>query len=160
MLELALLAPMLALLTIGLIDMSNAFSRKLALEQGAQRAINKIMQTTELTTVADSLKTEVCDQVDGVDSAGNCLNAPITNDNVTVGFRFECSNDSGQVTTQTTTDADALDNFTCPPGSAEAKYISVSVADKYKPLFPIHFVGYDSRDGAYHISATASLRTL
>jgi len=44
--ELALVAPVLALMTIGIVDMSNAYSRKLGLEQGAQRAIEKIMQTT------------------------------------------------------------------------------------------------------------------
>ena len=49
MIELALVAPVLALMVIGIVDMSNAFSRKLALEQGAQRASRKIMQTTETT---------------------------------------------------------------------------------------------------------------
>ena len=34
-------------MAIGIVDMSNAFSRKLTLEQGAQRAIEKIMQTTQ-----------------------------------------------------------------------------------------------------------------
>ena len=33
--ELALVAPIFALMTVGVVDMSNAFSRKLALEQGA-----------------------------------------------------------------------------------------------------------------------------
>ena len=33
-------------MTIGVVDMSNAFGRKLALEQAAQRAIEKVMQTT------------------------------------------------------------------------------------------------------------------
>ena len=42
--ELALVAPVLALMVIGIVDISNAYSRKLALEQGAQRAIEKIMQ--------------------------------------------------------------------------------------------------------------------
>ena len=41
--ELALTAPVLAMLTIGLVDISNGMSRKLALEQGAHRAIEKIM---------------------------------------------------------------------------------------------------------------------
>ena len=86
--ELALVAPVLALMTIGIVDMSNAFSRKLALEQAAQRSIEKVMQTTELNTVQDTLKTEACDQVDGVDSSGNCLNTPITTNNVTVTFRL------------------------------------------------------------------------
>ena len=49
--EMALIAPVLALGVIGIVDISNAYSRKLALEQGAQRAVEKIMQTTSYTTV-------------------------------------------------------------------------------------------------------------
>ena len=41
--ELALVAPIVALTVIGIVDLSNGFSRKLGLEQGAQRAIEKIM---------------------------------------------------------------------------------------------------------------------
>ena len=50
--EMALVAPVFALMVIGISDMSNAYSQKLALEQGAQRSIEKVMQTTGLTTVA------------------------------------------------------------------------------------------------------------
>ena len=53
--ELALIAPIFALMAIGVVDMSNAYSRKLALEQGAQRAIEKIMQTTGDDTVVGTL---------------------------------------------------------------------------------------------------------
>lgn len=158
--ELALVAPVLALMTIGIVDMSNAFSRKLALEQAAQRAIEKVMQTTELNTVQDTLKTEACDQVDGVDASGNCLNTPITTNNVTVTFRLECTDGSGNITSQTSTDATTFDSFTCGTGTTkQARYISVTVSDKYTPLFPVHFVGYNSSDGAYDLSATAGVRT-
>ena len=158
--ELALVAPVLALMTIGIVDMSNAFSRKLALEQAAQRSIEKVMQTTELNTVQDTLKTEACDQVDGVDSSGNCLNTPITTNNVTVTFRLECTDGSGNITAQTSTDATTFDSFTCGTGTTkQSRYISVTVADKYTPLFPVHFLGYNSSDGAYDLSATAGVRT-
>ena len=40
--ELALVAPILAVMIIGVVDMSNGYSRKLALEQGSQRAIEKV----------------------------------------------------------------------------------------------------------------------
>ena len=56
--ELALIAPVLALTVIGIVDMSNAYSRKLLLEQGAQRAVEKIGQTTETATVESTLATE------------------------------------------------------------------------------------------------------
>src|SRR6476646_6092840 len=82
MIELALIAPVLALLAIGVIDISNAFSRKLALEQGAQRAIEKIMQTTDDDTVESTLKTEAICQVNGTNADGTCKTAPITLANV------------------------------------------------------------------------------
>lgn len=158
--ELALVAPIFALMTIGIVDMSNAFSRKLALEQAAQRAIEKVMQTTQLSTVQDTLKNEACDQVDGVNAAGNCKNTPITADNVVVTFRQECTESGGSVTTQTSTDADTFDTFTCDASATkEAKYISVTVSSKYVPLFPVHFFGYSTTDGGYDLSATAGVRT-
>ncbi|NUQ17264.1 MAG: pilus assembly protein [Sphingomonas sp.] len=158
--ELALVAPVFALMTIGIVDMSNAFSRKLALEQAAQRAIEKVMQTTQLSTVQDTLKTEACDQVDGVNADGSCKNTPITTDNVTVTFRQECTDASGNMTTHTSTDADTFDAFTCDAGpTKEAKYIAVTVTDTYMPLFPVHFFEYNSTSRGYDLSATAGVRT-
>ena len=76
--ELALIAPVLALTVIGVVDMSNAYSRKLALEQGAQRAVEKIMQTTETSTVENTLTTEAVCQVNGMNADGTCKTSPIT----------------------------------------------------------------------------------
>jgi Flp pilus assembly protein TadG len=156
--ELALVAPVLALMAIGLVDMSNAFSRKLALEQGAQRAIEKIMQTTELDTVEGTLKTEAVCQVNGTNADGTCKASPITTANVTVTYRLECSSGGAITSTQTNTDATTFDALTCNSGEKEARYIQVAVADKYTPMFPIHFLSYNS-DGTYHVSATAGMRT-
>ena len=47
----------------------------------------------------------------------------------------------------------------CPAGTTrEADYIEVTVTDKYTPMFPIRFAGFNA-DGTYHISATAGVRT-
>ena len=156
--ELALIAPIFALMTIGVVDMSNAYSRKLALEQGAQRAVEKIMQTTQDDTVENTLTTEAVCQVNGTNANGTCKTSPITAANVTVTFRLEC-NASGTITAQTTTNATTFDTFTCALGSTEARYIQVQVSDKYTPMFPIHFAGLTSSDGTYHLSATAGMRT-
>ena len=48
--ELALVAPILATLLIGMVDLSRAYSRKLMLEQAAQRAIEKIQQYQSTTS--------------------------------------------------------------------------------------------------------------
>jgi Flp pilus assembly protein TadG len=157
--ELAIVAPVLALFVIGIVDMSNAYTRKLALEQGTQRAIEKVMQTTGTQSVEDTIKTEVVCQVDGVNADGTCKNDPITTSNVTVTYRLECTDSGGTVTTQTNTDPDVFDTYTCPGGTVtEAKYISVNATDKYSPLFPVHFASLDT-DGTYHLSATAGMRT-
>lgn len=157
--ELALVAPMLGLMIIGIVDMSNAFSRKLALEQGAQRAIERIMQTTANDTVEGTLKTEVVCQVNGTNTDGTCKTSPITTSNVTVNYRLECTAAGGAISTQVSSDSDTFDAFTCAAGTiSEARYIEVVVNDVYAPMFPIRFSFIDA-DGTYHLSATAGMRT-
>jgi Flp pilus assembly protein TadG len=162
--ELALVAPVFALMTIGIVDMSNAFSRKLALEQGAQRAIEKVMQTTETTTVENTLTTEAVCQVNGTNADGTCKTSPITTNNVTVTWRRECTDSSGTMSQapnspySTSADFDLAANA-CPAGTVtEANYIQIALTDKYTPMFPIHFAALNA-DGTYHLSATAGVRT-
>jgi Flp pilus assembly protein TadG len=156
--ELALIAPILALMVIGIVDMSNAFSKKLALEQGAQRAIERIMQTTASDTVENTLKTEVVCQVNGT-TGSTCNSTPITTSDVTVTYRLECTGSGGAITTQTSTDPVVFDAFTCASGTvSQARYLEVLVNDIYTPLFPIHF-SFINGDGTYHLSATAGMRT-
>lgn len=162
--ELALVAPILAVMTIGVVDLSNAFSRKLALEQGAQRAIEKVMQTTELSTVQDTLTTEAVCQVNGMNTDGTCKTSPITAANVTVTYRLECNNggtiDPAQ--TKTSTDATAFDDMDCDSGTPQ-KYIEIKLTDSYKPMFAMHFSGYKAAGGGlaagYQMQATAGVRT-
>src|SRR3954451_24662175 len=115
--ELALVAPILGLMVVGIVDLSNAFSKKLTLEQGAQRAIERIMQTTASDTVEGTLKTEAVCQVNGTNADGTCKTSPITTANVTVTYRLECTAAGGAITTQTSTDADTFDAFTCVAGT-------------------------------------------
>ena len=153
--ELALIAPVFALMTIGIVDMSNAYSRKLQAEQAAQRAVEKIMQTTQDDTVENTLKTEAKCQING--GSPPCTGR-VTDSNVIVTWRLEC-NSAGTITAQTSTDPVAFDALTCPLGSTEARYIQVTVNDTYTPMFPIHFAAFTGSDGTYHVSATAGMRT-
>jgi Flp pilus assembly protein TadG len=157
--ELAIVAPFLALAVMGIVDMSNAYTRKLALEQGAQRAIEKVMQTTGVTTVENTIKAEAVCQVNGLTNGACNTTSPITASDVTVTFRLECKDSAGAITSQTSTDSTAFDALSCPSTSKEMRYIEVAIADKYTPIFPIHFSSYDSGDGTYHLSATAGMRT-
>ena len=151
--ELALIAPIFAVLVVGVVDMSNAYSRKLGLEQGAQRAIEKIMQTTQDSTVEGTLQQEAVCQVNGMQSDGvTCNTSPITVNDVTVTDRLECTDADGTLHVM----PDPTDD--CASTQTQQRYISVSVQDKYTPMFPIHFSALNS-DGTYHLSATAGMRT-
>jgi Flp pilus assembly protein TadG len=144
--ELALVAPVLALMTVGVVDMSNAFSRKLQLEQAAQRSIEKIMQTTGNLTVEETIKQEAVCQVNGTNANGSCKTGLLTAADVTVTYRLEC--DAVQVTPYTSK---------CTAGQKEARYISVTVASSYTPMFPLHFKGIGT-DGKYKVEAVAGMR--
>lgn len=133
--ELALIAPILALLTMGVIDVSQAFNRKLTLEQAAQRAIEKVMQTTGDTTPEETIKAEAAAQ------------GYVDEDDVTVTYRLECN---GEVEADFDTE--------CAPGEAEARWLMVTVAGTYEPMFPMHFFG-DEADKIYRMTATAGMRT-
>ena len=154
LIELALVAPVLMTAIIGIVDISNAFSRKLALEQGAQRAIEKIMQTTQNSTIDDTVKAEAVCQVNGTNSDGSCKSSPITSSDVTITYRLECTSSGGTVTTYLNVDAET----DCPSGQVPAQYVQVAIQSKYTPMFPFHFAALNP-DNTYHISATAGMRT-
>ena len=158
--ELALVAPLLATMVIGVIDISNAYNQKLALEQGAQRAIEKMQQTSQDKTVDQSVKDEVVCQVNGTstgeDGVETCKTGLITADDVTVTDRLQCLDSDGTVH-EFTGDAAVKD---CDAGQTETRYVSVEVNSVYKPMFPIHFGNsYDSGKGGYPIHVTAGVRT-
>lgn len=132
--ELALVAPMVAAMIVGVVDLSNALSRKLNLEQATQRAIEKVMQTTEELPVEDVIKSEAA-------SAGGIPAA-----NVTVVYQLEC-NEVAQP---------SFDDE-CPAAQRESRYIRVKATDKYTPFFKLKFAGIDA-DGTYHLQANAGVR--
>ena len=143
--ELAMVAPFMALLTMGVVDLSNGFGRKLRLEQAAQRSIEKVMQTTGSLTVEQTIAQEAVCQYNGTNDDGSCKTAPLTVDNVTVTHRLECDG-------TLTTDPD------CAEDQVEARWIQVTVEDKFEPLFPLQLSGIDA-DGKYELEAVAGMRT-
>ena len=146
MIELAFIAPVLALLTVGVVDLSNGFGTKLRVEQAAQRSIEKVMQTTGLKNVEDTIADEAVCQYNGTEADGiTCKTAPLTTADVIVTHRLECDN---VVTT----------NPDCTSTQKEARWIQVTVATDYTPMFPLHFTGIAS-NGKYHIQSIAGMRT-
>ena len=151
--ELAIVAPVLALMTMGVIDMSNGFSRKLQLEQGAQRAVEKVMQTTGVLSVENTIANEVVCQVNGTNVDGTCKTAPITTANVTVEHRLECN---GVVST---TDSDGDGDYDCASDDdVKSLWIKVTVWSDFEPMFPLKFSGVDA-GGKYRIQAVSGMRT-
>ena len=88
--ELALAAPILAMMVIGVSDISTAYGKKLELEQAAQRAIEKVAQTTGEATPEDTIKKEAVCQFNGTNNDGTCKSAPLTTSNVTVTYSLTC----------------------------------------------------------------------
>lgn len=158
--ELALVAPILAAVAAGLIDISTAYSRKLALEQGAQRAIEKIMQTTDDDTVEGTLKNEAVCQVNGTAANGTCLSSPITTANVTVTYRLICRTTAGAAGSNTTnTDPAVFDTYTCNSAApVENRYIEVSIQDTFQGIF-LHKFGSGAGKNLFQINAVAGMRT-
>lgn len=149
--ELAIAAPVLAMLVAGISDISIAYGRKLEIEQAAQRAMEKVMQTTGADTPADTIKREACIQIngsvtttaDGVTTT-TCAAGRISLDHVTAEYTLTCNGVSKTYT---------LD---CAAGEVEVRYIRTTVTDSYTPMFPINWG--TSPDGKYHLSATAGVR--
>ena len=145
MIELAFIAPVIALMTVGVVDLSNGFGTKLRVEQAAQRSIEKVMQTTGVTTVEDTIAAEAVCQYNGTNADGSCKTAPLTTADVVVTHRLECEN---VVTT----------NPDCTSTQKEARWIQVTVSTDYTPMFPLKFSGIES-NGKYHIESVAGMRT-
>jgi Flp pilus assembly protein TadG len=143
--ELALAAPILAMMVIGVTDISIAYGQKLELEQAAQRAIEKVAQTTGETTPEDTIQKEAMCQYNGTepDAEGICPGA-VTTEDVSVDYSLQCN---GVVTDY------GLD---CAPGQTEIRYISTTVRDNYTPMFDLHF--NTREDGTYHLEGTAGVR--
>ena len=143
--ELALAAPILAVLIMGTADVGSAFSRKLALEQGAQRAVEKVMQTTELANVQDAIAGEVEIQAD------------VDPDQVTVTFPRYC--DARLMPDVERDENGFADGDPCESYEKEAHYIMVEVTDEYAPLFPALGMGTKLANGNYLVRAQAGMRT-
>jgi Flp pilus assembly protein TadG len=143
--ELAMAAPVLAMMVIGVSDVSIAYGKKLELEQAAQRAMEKVMQTTGEDTPENTIKKEAVCQYNGTtpDATGVCAGT-ITADNVTVSYSLTCN---GTVTTYSSD---------CTTGQTEVRYITVIVRNNHAPMFDLHFG--TNADGTYHLAGQAGVR--
>lgn len=136
--EFALLAPILAVTLMGVTDISMAYSRQLALEQAAFRALEKVTVGT-VQSDYEFLKAEAA----AADGPGG-----VTESHVTVTTRLECD----RVT-------QPLFNGVCLPGQMISRYVGVSIAYTYTPMFfegPLAAIG--DNNGNVALAAASSVR--
>lgn len=164
--ELAVIAPVLATLVVGIADISIAYSRKLELEQAVQRAIEKVMQTTGLDTEEATIKTEACIQINGSQPVTTTTNVtdPATGVTTSVSTTtIGCAPgrvSTADVTVEYTLTCNGVEvsdfSSECATGQTEARYIEATIVDTYTPLFALSFGTH--ADGTYHLSETAGVR--
>lgn len=140
--ELALVAPILALMTIGIIDVSQAFNRRLTLEQAAQRAIEKAMQGDKETDLYDTLKAEAATA------------AEVDEDNVEARYWVEC--DGVSLNTDPATMAEDFED-TCDDGEYMTRHVNVRIEKAFTPMFDMSWAGANA-DGTYTVTGEAGIR--
>jgi Flp pilus assembly protein TadG len=134
--ELALVAPVIASLLIGMVDLSRAYSYKLQLEQSAQRAIEKVQQYQTTTSTYGTLQSEAA-AVAGVPTS-----------NVTIDYWLECDG----------TRSSSYDSV-CPDGQTYARWVTVTVQGTFTPMFRSKYYPRANADGTFTIQGKTGMRT-
>jgi Flp pilus assembly protein TadG len=136
--EMALIAPVLATLLVGTVDISRAVSMKVQMEQSAQRAI-ELAQVSSYST-ASAMKTAI--QNEATTAAG-------TGSSATAAAWAECNHSSTQVD---------YDTGTCSTGQNYARYVSVTVQNSFTPMFGTSLFPGANADGTVTVTGYAVLR--
>ena len=143
--ELGLLAPVLAGIVYVVVDLGKGFSEKIVLEQVAQRAIEKAMQGVQAdpqSGIFATLKAEAATEA-GIDPGA-----------VVIKYWLECDGVS-----QFTTFAqmDARYNIVCPGTQRYARFLEVSLQKAYTPTFNMAWMGANAQ-GKVLVKARAATR--
>jgi Flp pilus assembly protein TadG len=143
--EMALTAPFLAALVIGMVDISRGYNAKLQLNQAAQRAVEKAMQGMqgdESTDIFQGLQEEAA------------LVAGVDEEDVDVRYWLEC-NGVSQNTSKATMAADY--EKVCQPGEVYSRHLNVEIEKVYTPMFQTKWLG-SNPDGTFDLIGEAGLR--
>lgn len=132
--EMALAAPLLASLFVGMVDISRAVSAKVDLEQAAQRAVERVQATDFKTTDAATLKSDA-------EAAGG------TGSTATVTYWLECNHDGVKLD---------YDTGSCTTGQSYARYVNVSIQRAFAPLYGNMFPG--ATNGTVTVRGAAVVR--
>jgi Flp pilus assembly protein TadG len=147
LIELALAAPFMAAIVIGMADLSRAYSMKLMLEQAAQRAVEK---TENQRSVASSYNSDLTTEASSAMTAAGYS----TGNTYTPNSWLECSSDAGA---SWTTQADF--NGSCPNATdITARYVSIRVSRDFVPMFTSRAWPGANADGTITVSGYAEVR--
>jgi Flp pilus assembly protein TadG len=133
--EMALAAPFLAALLLGMIDISRGVAAKIALVQAAQRTVELVQRSGFKIVDISTLETEA------ETAAGSGSNATVT------GW-LEC----GSSTTRLSWTA------SCATGEAYSRHMDVTITRPFTPLFGTRFFPGSNPDGTFTIRALAGVR--
>jgi Flp pilus assembly pilin Flp len=143
--EMALVAPFLTALVIGMVDISRGYNAKLQLEQVAQRSVEKAMQGMQgddSTDIFETLKEEAAET------------AEVPEDDVEVRYWLEC-NGVSQNNNPATMAADYED--VCGSGVRYSRHLNVRIEKTYTPMFATKWLGSNA-DGSFTLVGEAGLR--
>lgn len=162
--ELALAAPMLAIFVVGMIDLSTAYTRKLAIEQAAQRGLERIMQTTAGGTVDMNAEQEI-EAAAGLNDADVSFAVTLECTHRQTGVRrqlaiVEPEPLTGEVEEAAEENADsdeATVSVNCLDTEFEANYVQIVAVDQFDPMFPLTFGA--NANGKYDIRVEVGMRT-
>jgi Flp pilus assembly protein TadG len=131
--ELALIAPILATMVIGATEISAGYSARLQLEQAAQRIVEKWQGNNFDTTKIDDYKAEAATAAGVASSA------------VTIDYWVECSGTrQGSFTA------------TCASLAVTSRYANIDIQKNYTPMFSTRFLG--NTTGTYVLHGKAGVR--
>ena len=140
--EMALVAPVLATFLVGMVDLARAYSFRLGLEQVVHRSIEKVMQYQENTSTYSTIQNET---VAAATSAGY---TDVTASDVTIDYWLEC-NGARQSDYDTS----------CSEGDVYARFVTVSVQSDFTPMFGGRFFPGANANGSFTIQTQAGMRT-
>ena len=134
-LEMALAAPLIASLFVGMVDVSRAVSAKVELEQAAQRAVEKVQaQSVFKSNQAATVKSDA-------EAAGG------TGSTATVTYWLECNHDGVKLD---------FDTGSCSTGQSYARYVNVAIQKAFTPLYGNMFPG--ATNGTVTVKGAAVVR--
>ena len=134
--ELALAAPLLGMMLIGLIDLSTAYSNKLRLEQIAQRSIEKVQAMGFETSEEEALETEAADAAEAAGFDGAVAD---------VTFWLECNGTAAATYTEA-----------CTVGPT-ARYVQLDIEHSFAPAIAHRFTNSNA-DGTMTVRGVAGIR--